>query len=165
MPYWPCMSEIMTIRIEIGLRYHAILRALNIPSVEWDAGMYLYLSDRPISENSLAEIMNLPRTTIRKHIQDNIRMGFILRSDMGLELSQVGRDLTKEILDEMWRIIQGDQRGFSQKIVEAVAIGQAASTNKKKRTTDLERLLIIGFRPKLRPLSEPDTLPLLYLIC
>jgi len=151
------MNEILKLNIEIGLRYHTVLRALRISVVEWDVAMCLYLSTRPISENSLALIIDLPRTTIRDYVEDGIRMGFTVRCEVGLELSRIGRALIDAILVEMWSIIRGDQVGFTESTVNMIAFGQSASVTKKKRTTDLERLKTIGFRPKIMRLSKFDT--------
>lgn len=132
---------------EIALRFHKILRALHIPIVEWDIGMALYFSPVPISENSLAQIVDLPRTTIRFHIENNIRMGFMFRTETGVKICDDGRALTKVMLDEISDILSSDRIGFSEEVINMVLLAQSLSGVKKKEATDPEQLRTLQFHP------------------
>lgn len=138
---------------EVALRYHKVLRALNIPIAEWDIGMALYFSPVPISENSLAQIVGLPRTTIRLHIENNIRMGFMIRTKMGVEICSNGRSLTKAMLDEISDIVSGNRVGFSEEVVNLVVLAQSSSGVKSKHSTDPEQLRTLHFYPMQKGVS------------
>lgn len=136
---------------EMNVRFHRVLQALHIPHHEWLLATSLLPSDRPVSENSLALILDLPRTTLRPYVLDAIDMGFVRRSAecFGIEMTSTGWHLAMEILRQGTKIAQGEQDGFNDSVIRPLIEGQKKSRRRKGRVPSASKLRNLRFRPKL----------------
>lgn len=127
----------------------------------------LLTSDRHISENSLAWIVGIPRTTVRGYIEDAEFRGYVRRDRLlGVILTPVGRLLVKNLVAEALDIVRGERVGFKDWTIATLIQGQRKvlqARRKRAKPLVFKELQTLRFSPPLvydvefrHPLACPD---------
>lgn len=127
-------NEDYLLQIMENIGYH--LGQLNIHPYEWYLTAHLLRAKHPVSEASLAQALNRPRTTIRGYLEDGIRMGFIERTPQGITLTASGRPQCLQLVREILEVASRRSPGFTEETL--VGIHNAQKLSKKKRPFRLE---------------------------
>lgn len=139
--------------VEFAVRCQHVLRALRMSWTEWICMTALLTSDRHISENSLACIIGMPRTTVRGYIEDVEFRGYVRRDQrQGLVLTPVGRCLAKNLVTEALGIVRGDRVGFKDWTITTLIQGQRKvlqARRKRAKPLVFKELQTLRFSPRL----------------
>lgn len=81
----------------------------------------LLLDPGPWSESGLAAHLRVPRSTVRRRVEDYITMGLVARSDDGLTLTDDGWNICVRIATEIADYSNGAAPGLSRGLLETLA--------------------------------------------
>lgn len=132
--------------LEFHRRLSILQRLLDITDTRWNCYAALIQDRRPISEASLAEYLQAPKTTVRSSLEIGIRRGFLERLPRGMQVTSAGAEILMQALTETHEIVLGIRTGYSDATLDHSVQG-LSSVRRRQR---LQQLKEIQFSPQLR---------------
>jgi len=107
--------------LEFTVRCEIALNKLGANSLARLLVSFLLLDGEGLSQASLAQVLGVPRSTLRPRIEMNIQGGNLEIRDNGVHLTDAGRQITLSILRQAAEIARGERTGFGKKLIDYFA--------------------------------------------
>lgn len=144
----------MNYELQLYIRFNRILQLANMTPVRWTIISHFVLDNTPVSENALAEISGISRTTIRPHIRDWDQMGVLGRTPDGrLFLEDSYLQCANEFGNAALEIARGDRVGLPEHLIQNARESYRRSQRRSKTPIQVQELKDLQFHPRLR---RPD---------
>ena len=107
--------------------------------------LFLYLEPGAATEAGLSEILGVPRSTVRGHVNEAVALGMMERTEDGVRQTPGAREVVERFSQEAIAIAKGERRGFSETMAAQILSIQESSINPKKQKTTFDELISLNF--------------------